>query len=107
METLSVPDWIARRDLLYSPKGSSKRLPFSVCVYAPYELTEGSVDFPLWPGAAGCLVQTFGLPQEVIKTAYGADTVQALEIACSMDILRRFHREIDFYFPDGGPYFED
>ena len=100
--------WIAKRDLEYSRKGSSERLNLSICVFAPFELTEGSVNFAFQPGAAGCIVQTFGLPKDVTETAYGADTIQALELACNVDgLLRRFRREFDLYFPDGEPYFED
>lgn len=100
--------WVAKRDLVYSPKGSNERFNLSVRVYAPFELQVGSVDFDFQPGTAGCIVQTFGFPKDVKETVYGADSLQALELACSVDgFLRRFRGDFDLYFPDGEPYFED
>jgi len=100
--------WIAQRDLEYSPKGSSDRFKLSICISAPFELAEASLNFSFQPGAAGCTVQTFGLPKDVTETTYGADSIQALELACNVDgMLRRFRRDFDLYFPDGEPYFED
>ncbi|CAJ9896833.1 Uncharacterised protein [Burkholderia pseudomallei] len=42
-------------------------------------------------------------------TVYGADAVQALELAVQdmEHYLLRLSKKYDFYFDDGEPYFED
>lgn len=100
--------WIAKRVLMYSPKGGDERFDLSVCVYEPFELVPGSVNFEFNPGTAGCIVQTSGFPRDVTETVYGADSLQALELACNVDgLLRRFRKYFDLYYADGEPYFED
>jgi len=50
-----------------------------------------------------------GLPQEVSEQAYGADSVQALQLASSnVDVLlRHLANKYDLYFTTGEPYFEE
>lgn len=100
---------VATRSLLYSVAGGSARQAFTVCIGEPYLLTEGSVDFAFGPGTAGCSISFIGLPEKP-EIVYGADGIQALELAVgALDAyLRRLRRRYEFFFPDGGePYFED
>lgn len=100
---------VATRSLLYSAVGGSARKTFTICIGEPYLLTEGSVDFDFAPGTAGCSISFIGLPEKP-EIVYGADGIQALELAVgAMDAyLRRLRRRYEFFFPDAGePYFED
>jgi hypothetical protein len=100
---------IATRSLLYSAAGSTVRHAFTICIGEPFLLTDGSVDFAFSPGTAGCVVSFIGLPEKP-EVVYGADGVQALELAVSeIDAyLRRLRRRYEFYFPDADEsYFED
>lgn len=99
---------IGTRELLYESKGSGGRRSFTVCIFEPYELVEGSVDFPFSEGTAGCLVAFRGLDENEM-VVYGADTIQALAIAVDAleKYLHRLSRKYDFYFATGEPYFDD
>lgn len=98
---------IATRRLFYTSKEDSARKSFTVCINEPYLLTKGSVDFDFSEGTAGCVLSFIGLP-ETEMTVYGADSVQALELAvASMEAyLLRLSKKYEFYFEDGAPYFE-
>lgn len=100
---------IATRHLLYAPIGDPVKRPFAICVEAPFLLAEGFVDFAFREGTSGCSYRFEGLPERG-DTAYGADRIQALELALQ-DIdahLRRLRRKYEFYFPDDEePYFDD
>jgi hypothetical protein len=100
---------IATRELFYARIGNPVKRAFTICIEEPFFLTEGSVDFAFSEGVSGCSYSFIGLPEEG-DTAYGADRIQALEIAIqSVDShLRRLRRKYEFYFSnDDGPYFED
>lgn len=100
---------VATRSLLYSIVGGSERKTFTICIGEPYLLAEGIVDFAFAPGTAGCSVSFIGLPEKP-ETVYGADGIQALELAVgAMDAyLRRLSRRYEFFFPDTGePYIGD
>lgn len=99
---------VATRSLLYSVAGDARRRAFTICIGEPYLLTEGSVDFAFAPGTAGCSVSFIGLPEKP-QTVYGADSIQALELAVGeMDAyLRRLRHRYEFFFADAGePYFD-
>ncbi|CFL01823.1 hypothetical protein [Burkholderia pseudomallei] len=98
---------IATRKLTYAIKDESGRTPLTVCIGEPFLLTEGSVDFRFTAGAAGCVISFDGLPEKEM-TVYGADSVQALELAVQdmEHYLLRLSKKYDFYFDDGEPYFE-
>jgi len=100
---------IAARNLLYAVEGSHAKNVFTACIGEPYLITEESPDFEFAPGATACSISFIGLP-EPPHIVYGADGIQALELAISsMEwYLRRLSRKYEFYFPDSGEsYFED
>ena len=97
---------IATRELLYSNPGETEKRPFTVLIMEPYYLTEGSVPFDFAQGTSGCVVKFIGLPEgETVR--YGADRIQALELAADINpLLKRLSRKYDFFWEDEGPYFE-
>ncbi|WP_152984657.1 DUF6968 family protein [Stenotrophomonas terrae] len=103
-----MPHPIAKRELMFSIRGTEKRTGITIHISAPFILQPGSVNFEFSGGTAGCTLQIDGLPEEFSHTAYGADSLQALQLASNPDRhLRYLRRKYDFYFPDGEPYFED
>jgi hypothetical protein len=99
---------VAARKLLYRIRGSADLTALEVRIYAPYELQEGMVDFSFSSGTAGCMYEIVGLPQQFSDTCFGADPIQALQLAADVDAnLRMFNKKYEFFFPDGEPYFED
>ena len=99
---------IAERRLCWAKKGESSRTDFFVRIGAPFVVEPGSVDFPVSEGTGACSVEFAGFPVDVNDTVYGADTVQALQLATDIDpILKRFSDQYDIYFPTGEPYFEE
>ena len=103
-----MSETIAERRLSWSHKGDSSRSDFVVRIGAPFLVAPGSVDFQVSEGTGGCRVEFVGFPVDVGDTVYGADTVQALQLAIDFDsILKRFSDRYDIYFPTGDPYFEE
>ena len=79
----------------------------TVCVTAPYELTEGSVSFQFDQGTAGCEIRFDGLPEDDI-VVFGADRIQALAMATDIDpYLRGMSRKYEFFWETGEPYFDE
>jgi hypothetical protein len=103
---MSAP--IAERRLLFAPKGSSDRREFFVRVGAPYAVEAGSVNFSVDEGVAACSVSFDGVGDGEPHHIYGADSVQALELAVSMiePFLEQLSKNYDIYFPTGENYFE-
>jgi hypothetical protein len=100
-------DFVAERRLRFGAKGSDERVDIVVRVGAPFIVEEGTVDFPVDGEISGCFVEILGLPKEVREIYYGADQLQALQLAANIDpLLRRFERQFDFFFCTGEPYFE-
>ncbi len=100
---------IATRNLLYAIAGSHTKRAFTVCMGAPYLITEDLADFSFAPGAYACSISFIGLPEKA-ETVYGADGIQALELAIgSMEgYLRGLRRNYEFFLPDPGEsYFEN
>ena len=99
---------IAERRLLYTLKGSNDRKPFAIRVFAPNEVEANEVGFRFDDGAARCSVQFDGLPGIAPEETYGADSLQALQLAVNIEpILKRMNKEYDFYFPSGERYFDE
>ena len=99
---------IAQRKLMFSLKGSSERNPFVVQITAPRELKEGDVEFQFTKGTAVCIVQFEGLPNAKSEQIYGADSLQALQLATNVEpILKRLSKKYDLFFPTGESYFEE
>ena len=102
-----MSDIIAERRLCWAHKGDSSRSDFVIRVRAPFVVEPGSVDSPVSEGTGACRIEFVGFPVAVDETVYGADTVQALQLATNVDpILQRFSDRYDLYFPTGEPSFE-
>jgi acyl carrier protein len=106
--------WIAQRDLRYSPKGKDIRSELIVRISEPYLVEEGTVSFAFAEGTAGCTVEVIGLEvgeafeNKNVHEIYGADSIQALELAVNIEpLLKRLNKKYDIYFPTGELYFED
>jgi acyl carrier protein len=105
--------WIAQRNLRYSLKGEDKRSELVVRISEPYLLEEGAVNFDFAEGTAGCTVEVIGLKSgeafenKNVHEIYGADSMQALELAVNIEpLLKRLNKKYDIYFPTGELYFE-
>ena len=99
---------IAERRLYWSLKGANIRSEFIIKIGTPFVVTPGSVEFSLSEDAGGCTVEFEGFPIAFEETTYGADTVQALQLAADVDpILMRLSDRYDFFFPTGEGYFEE
>jgi len=97
----------AARHLLYSVIGESKRHNLTIRIVGPYLLTPGSVGFEFDEGTAGCDIEFDGLPQKTISV-YGADTLQALQLAVDIDpYLRGLSRTYEFFYDNGDSYLDD
>jgi hypothetical protein len=103
-----MPETIAERRLSWAKKGDPSRSEFVIRIGAPFVVEPGSVDFPVSEGTGACRIEFVGFPVAVEDTVYGADTVQALQLAIDVDpLLKRFSDRYDIYFPTGEPYFEE
>ena len=101
------PNCIAERELLYSVTGRAERKPVSIRIYAPFLAEQNAVNFQINEGVAGCKYEVHGLPEQIADTVYGADSLQALQLASNIDVLlQSLSSKYDFYFPTGEPYFE-
>lgn len=100
--------WIAERRLMCSPKGAKDKSELLVRIGAPYIVEPTTVSFPVTPETSGCIVDISGNGLKITETSYGADLIQALQLASDVDpILRRVSKTYDLFFGDGEPYFED
>lgn len=102
-----MTDGIAERTLRYRPASGGDWGTLVVRVLPPFLLTDANAPFPFEPGTAGCAVRVEGLPTAIEEIAYGADTLQALELAISNiePILRSVAKTNNLFFMDGEPYF--
>jgi hypothetical protein len=99
---------IAERRLLFSEKGESERKPLVIRIFAPGLVDPASVSFQIAPGTAVCSVEFDGIPDETLGDTYGADALQALQLAADIEpVLRRLSKRYDFYFPTGEGYFDE
>ena len=92
---------------MYSRPGDNERKPVSIRIYAPFRVEQNTVNFTISEGVAACKYELHGLPEQIADTVYGADSIQALELACNIDgLLKSLGKKYQFYFPTGEPYFE-
>ncbi len=99
---------IAERHLVFSEKGKSERKPLVIRVFAPTSVDPASVSFQVAPGTAVCIVEFDGIPDETLGSTYGADSLQALQLAADIEpVLKRLAHRYDFYFPTGEGYFDE
>jgi hypothetical protein len=104
----SVKRVIAERRLAYAHKDDAPRIEFSILIHEPTPVDPDSVDFDVSGWTSECVIGFRGLEAKPI-TVYGADSIQALELAIA-DVeafLRRLSKRCDVFFDDGEPYFED
>jgi hypothetical protein len=104
-----MSDSVAERTLQYRASTDGELRTLIVRVLQPFLLKEGQVNFPFQPGTAGCIVRVEGLSEALEEVTYGADTLQALELAVSgvEPMLKRVGKRHELFFPTGEPYFED
>ena len=93
---------------MFCPKGGGVRKPFTVQILAPSEVKVGEVAFAFAKGTAQCTVHFVGLPDFSTEIIYGADSLQALQLAVDVEpLLRRISKKYDLFFPSGESYFEE
>jgi hypothetical protein len=106
---MDMKQYIAERKLLYSLKGSNTRKEFVVRLGAPYLVKEGMVNFPVGKeGCWGCHVEIEGLDEKYLEEVYGADSLQAVNMASNVEsFLKRLQKKYDLFWLSGEPYFDD
>jgi hypothetical protein len=99
--------WIAERRLQFTPKGGTERRDLAIRIGQPYLVESGSVNFTVAEGTAGCSVEYSGIDEDYLDEVYGADLLQALQLATDVEpTLRRLSKKYDFFFTTGEPYFD-
>jgi hypothetical protein len=77
-------------------------------IYAPKSVDPSSVLFRPDADTASCVVKFDGFPEAVLDEVYGADSLQALQLAVDVEpVLKRLSKRFDFYFPTGEGYFDE
>lgn len=98
---------VATRELMFSFNGDTTKHKVIVRLCLPFELGAEDVTFEFGPGTAGCRVEFDGL-DEPAYVAYGADSLQALQLASNIDpVLRGLAKKYDFFFESGEEYFTE
>jgi hypothetical protein len=77
-------------------------------IFAPRPVDTASVAFQVASGTAVCTVEFDGITDETLGDTYGADSLQALQLAADIEpVLKRLSHRYDCYFPTGEGYFDD
>jgi hypothetical protein len=99
---------IAERSLVFSEKGNLERKPLLIRIYAPQPVDPGTVRWRPDANTSSCLVEFDGIPEGNHGEIYGADSIQALQLAVDIEpMLRHLSERYDFYFPNGEGYFDE
>ena len=99
---------IAHRRLFVSEKGRNTRHELSIHISHPRFLSPTELPFTSDVDVAACNLEIVGFKEPYTQTIYGADLIQALQLAVDIDpILESYTEYYDLYFEDGEPYFED
>jgi hypothetical protein len=100
--------FIAERKLMYSIKGESKRYDLVIGLTPPYWVKESpDGNYRYEHELCVCRVEFDGLPELLIREAYGTDSVQAVGLASNIDgYIRGLEKKYDIFWPTGEPYFE-
>jgi hypothetical protein len=99
---------IAQRTLVFSLKGKAERKQLVIRIYAPRLVEPGSPLYKSDNETASCCVEFEGIVAGHLDEIFGADTVQALQLAADIDsTLKRMTKDYDFYFPTGEGYFDE
>jgi hypothetical protein len=99
---------VAQRMLLYTSPDNATPRPCTVGITAPRDVATASDDTALQDAMAVCEIVFEGLAAPPIPV-HGADSLQALAMACDIDpYLRGLERQqgFEFFWDDGSPYFE-
>ena len=77
-------------------------------VFAPRHVDPASVSFEVAEGTTVCTAEFDDIPDERQGDTYGADSLQALQLAVDVEpVLKRLSKRYDFYFPTGEGYFDE
>jgi hypothetical protein len=99
---------IAERRLLFSIKGHAERQLLTIRIHAPRPVEPGSVSWKPDHDTAVCLVEFDGIPDLASSETYGADSIQALQLAADIEpTLKRLSKRYDLYFQTGEGYFDE
>src|SRR5450631_3884431 len=87
---------IAERRLLFSEKGNSERKPLLIRIFAPRPVDPDSVRWRPDADTSSCVVEFDGIPDANLGETYGADSIQALQLAVDIEpVLKRFSKRYD------------
>jgi hypothetical protein len=86
---------IAERKLLLEDIETGERRSLTIRVGMPYRKSEN--DFR-------CPTEYEGLYNKVVDIS-GVDEIQALSLACNVDLMLKDHKKYRFYWPNGDDYF--
>ena len=100
---------IAERKLAFSSKAGSARTPLLIRIFAPKPVHPGSPLFRPDADTSSCIFEFEGIPDVKPNETFGADSIQALQLAIEdvEAILKRLSDRYEFYFPTGEGYFEE
>jgi hypothetical protein len=99
---------IAERSLVFCEKGSPERKPLLIRIFAPRPVDPNSDLYRSDADISSCVVEFDGIPDANLGEVYGADSIQALQLAVDIEpVLKRLSERYDFYFPTGEGYFEE
>jgi hypothetical protein len=76
-----------------SAKGHSERKPLVIRIFAPRPVDPDSVSFRVDAETAICVVELERIPHETLGEIYGADSLQALQIAVYIEPIRALERQ--------------
>jgi hypothetical protein len=76
---------IAERRLEFSEKGNLERKPLLIRIYAPQPVDPGTVRWRPDANTSSCLVEFDGIPDANHGEIYGADSIQALQLAVDIE----------------------
>ena len=77
-------------------------------IYAPQPVDPGTVRWRPDANTSSCLVEFDGIPDANHGEIYGADSIQALQLAVDIEpMLKHLSERYDFYFPTGEGYFDE
>lgn len=99
-------DWIAKRRLRAVSKADGQETVVTIKVSRPALSALAPGGGSANPDEAYCWVDFEGTEQPALKV-YGADELQALELASNLDpILEAMRSHYDFYWESGEKYFD-
>ncbi len=99
--------FIAERKLIYALKGSDIKNEFLIGICNPFKKKFNTEDVINAADFYGCLVEFSGLDEQG-EIVYGADSLQAINIASDVEVLlMRLSKKYDFFWSSGEPYFDE